>query len=181
MAQLGNVIQYLNYRLSYFILNHYTTYANVGIYSVGVMTSESIWLISSSIATVQYSKIANINDLNYSRDLTLKLAKLSFVATFICVIILNFLPQGVFYFIFGKDFGPVKTVIFYLSTGIISFGLTVSISHYYAGVGKYYINLNTIAAFIGLIFIFLKETRYPLLSFLPSLQEVKFIIDRVRI
>jgi len=179
MAQLGNVIQYLNYRLSYFILNHYTTYANVGIYSVGVMISESIWLISSSIATVQYSKIANINDLNYSRDLTLKLAKLSFVATFICVIILNFLPQGVFYFIFGKDFGPVKTVIFYLSTGIISFGLTVSISHYYAGVGKYYI--NTIAAFIGLIFIFLKETRYPLLSFLPNMEEVKFIIDRVRI
>lgn len=213
IAQLGDVIQYLNYRLSYFILNYYINSADVGIYSVGVMLSESIRLISSSIALVQYSKIANINDLNYSRRLTVKLAKLSFIITLIATLILLLIPQGLFPLVFGRDFGPVKTVMFYLSAGILSLGLTVTISHYFAGIGKYYI--NTIASLIGLIFtialnfllipkygyigaataaslsylstslflilMFLRETQYSLLTFLPNKQDVKFVINRMRL
>ncbi|MBU0727809.1 polysaccharide biosynthesis C-terminal domain-containing protein, partial [Patescibacteria group bacterium] len=213
IAQLGNVIQYLNYRLSYFILNHYVGLADVGIYSVGVTIAESIRLISSSIALVQYSKIANTDNLNYSRELTIRLAKLSFIITLLATFFLLFMPQGLFSLVFGRDFGPTKTIIFYLSAGIVSFGLTVTISHYFAGIGKYHI--NTIASFIGLVFtialnfllipkygyigaaisaslsylgtslflilIFIKETGYSLLIFLPSKQDLKFIVDRIEL
>lgn len=149
ISQLGNVIQYLNYRLSYYILNHYASIASVGIYSVGIMVSESIWMISGSISLVQYARIANSNDIVYSRNLTLRLAKLSFTTTLFAVLILLLLPANIFQVVFGKDFRPVKEVMLYLSTGISIFGYSVIVSHYFAGVGKYAI--NTMAAFVGLV------------------------------
>lgn len=149
LAQIGNVIQYLNYRLSFYILNFYTGIAAVGIYSVGVSLSEALWLASSSISLVQYSKISNTNDLNYSRELTVRLAKFSFIITAFMVILILFIPANLFGIIFGKDFSPVRNIMFALSAGIASFGLTVIISHYFAGIGRYHINVT--ASLLGLI------------------------------
>lgn len=149
IAQVGNVIQYLNYRLSFFILNRYAGPADVGIYSVGVAISEMIWLIPGSIALVQYSKIANVEDSAYSKDLTVRLSKFSFLITFLCVIVLLFIPEKVLTIIFGSDFSQVKNIFIYLSVGISSFGFTVILSHYFAGTGRY--KINTIAAFLGFI------------------------------
>ena len=149
VSQLGNVIQYLNYRLSYYILNYYTTLALVGVYSVGVMFSETVWMIPGSISLVQYSRIANSEDLDYSRNLTLRLAKFSFIATLFVVFIFILLPYDIFSGMFGKDFKPVKSVMIYLSPGIAIFGYTVIISHYFAGTGRYIV--NTKADFLGLI------------------------------
>ncbi len=149
VAQLGNVIQYLNYRLSYYILNYFLGASFVGIYSVGIALSEAVWLIGNSIAYVQYAKISNTKDLGYARDITVRLSKFSFIITFTCLIFLLLIPSILFTAIFGRDFGPVKEIMFYLSPGIASFGLTIIISHYFAGIGKYY--ENTIASLIGLI------------------------------
>lgn len=149
VAQLGNVIQYLNYRLSYFVLNYYIGADSVGIYSVGVTLAEAVWLVSGSIAMVQYSNIANTGDLGSSREITLRLSKFSFVATILVLLVILSLPSTLFGIIFGKDFSTVKEIVIYLSAGIAIFGLTVIISHYFAGIGKYAV--NTITAFIGLI------------------------------
>jgi len=148
-GQIGNVIQYLNYRVSYFILNVYSGIGAVGIYSVGVTLSETVWLISGSIALVEYSKISNIRDEDYAKKLTIKLSKVSFFATLSVVISLLCVPADWFALIFGKDFSTVYGVILTMSAGICSFGLTVIISHFFAGIGKF--QINAIAAGIGLI------------------------------
>jgi len=149
LAQIGNVIQYLNYRMSYFILNVYSGLGAVGIYSVGVTLSETVWLISGSIALVEYSKISNIRDEDYAKKLTVKLSKVSFLATLCVVMALVCVPPDWFRLILGKDFSTVYGVILTMSAGICSFGLTVIISHFFAGKGKY--QINAIAAGIGLI------------------------------
>lgn len=149
VAQLGNVIQYLNYRLSFFVLNFYFGANVVGIYSVGVTLAEAVWLVSGSIAMVQYSNIANTEDFGYSREITLRLSKFSFVATILVVLVILSFPSVLFGMIFGKDFANVKEIVIYLLPGIAIFGLTVIISHYFAGIGRYAV--NTVAAFIGLI------------------------------
>jgi len=149
VSQLGNVIQYLNYRLSFFVLNYFLGVSAVGIYSVGVVISEAIWTICRSISLVQYSKIANSDDISYSQRITLTLAKFSFLTTFAAVCLLVLIPESLFSIILGKDFSSVKQIIILLSPGIAIFGYSVIISHYFAGIGKYVI--NTKAAFIGLI------------------------------
>lgn len=148
-AQSSNVIQFLNYRWGYYILLFYTTKATLGIYSVGISISEAIWLIGGSIAMVQYSKIANTQDILYSRKLTLQLAKLSLFATTGAVVILLLFPSSFFVWMFGAEFEYIRKLIFILSAGIIAIGFTITFSHYFSGIGKYAI--NTYAAIIGFI------------------------------
>jgi O-antigen/teichoic acid export membrane protein len=149
VSQLGNVIQYLNYKLSYYIINHYGGPADVGVYHVGITLSESVWMLSNSISLVLYSKIANIGDTEYSRDLTVKLAKFSFAITLACVLAMLLIPTSVISFVFGKDFTEVHSIMVTLSTGIALFGFSVIISHYFAGTGRYHV--NTMAALLGLL------------------------------
>ena len=149
VSQLGNVIQYLNYRFSFYVLKHFSGISAVGVYSVGVVISEAIWTISGSISLVQYSKIANSDDINYSREITLLLAKLSFLVTFAAICVLILIPESMFSTIFGEDFSRVKQIIIFLFPGIAIFSYSIIISHYFAGIGKYVV--NTKASFIGLI------------------------------
>ncbi len=149
VSQLGNVIQYLNYKLSYYIINHYGGPADVGVYHVGITLSESVWMLSNSISLVLYSKIANIGDTDYSRDLTVKLAKFSFAITLACVVAMLLIPTSVISFVFGKDFTEVHSIMVTLSAGIALFGFSVIISHYFAGTGRYHV--NTMAALLGLL------------------------------
>jgi O-antigen/teichoic acid export membrane protein len=149
VSQLANVMQYLNYKLSYYVMNHYGGPEDVGLYHVGITLSESVWMLSNSISLVLYAKIANLGDTPYSRDLTIKLAKFSFIATLLCIIILLLIPVSLITFIFGKDFGQVHSIMITLSPGVVVFGLSVIISHYFAGTGRYHI--NTLASLLGLI------------------------------
>jgi len=149
LCQLGNVVQYLNYRVSFYLLNYFAGVAAVGIYSVGVTLSESIWIVGKSIALVQYARIANTDDLEYSRVLTLRLAKAGLLATTVLVGVLLVIPPGLFGTIFGPDFSQVYFVIASMAVGNIAFGYTMMISHYFAGLGRYHV--NTFASACGLV------------------------------
>lgn len=148
VAQVGNLVQYFNYRISYFFLNSQLGMAQVGIYSIGVLLSESIWMISGSIALVHYSKVAGMRDNEYSIALTRQLSMISLLITLACTLTLIVLPATVISYIFGKDFAPVKSVVISLSPGIVAFGFASIISHYFAGIGRYYINaLSSLVGF----------------------------------
>ncbi len=150
MNQLANFFQYLNYRFTYFVLNELKGPADVGIYSVGVGIAESLWIISSSLYTVQYAKITNTNDLNYARKLTLKFSRMSFLFTLLALIPIFFIPSHFFVIIFGNEFNEVKRVILYLSPGILIFAVAIIFYHYFAGIGKYHI--YALGALFGFLF-----------------------------
>ncbi|MEK7220578.1 MAG: hypothetical protein AAB253_05220, partial [candidate division NC10 bacterium] len=49
-GQAGNVLQYLNYRLDQFLVRAIRPRAEVGVYSVAVGLSESVWWISIAVS-----------------------------------------------------------------------------------------------------------------------------------
>jgi len=149
VSQLGSIFQYLNYRADFFILNHFHGASSVGVYSIGTNLSEQLWLISGSISMVVYAKISNIEDEEKRINITRKTANISFYITLIMTLAILVLPGEFWTFIFGKDFLEVRYIIIPLSVGIIAISLSITIAHYFAGKGKFYINL--IAATIGLI------------------------------
>ncbi len=53
-----------------------------------------------------------------------------------CVVVLYFIPREFFVFLLGNDFIHVKTVMLYLSPGILLISFATIISHYFAGLGK---------------------------------------------
>ncbi|MBK6962861.1 MAG: polysaccharide biosynthesis C-terminal domain-containing protein [Bacteroidales bacterium] len=161
--QAASFMQLFNYRLSYYIIEKYFDRATLGVFSIGVQISESVWIISKSIAMVQYARIANSNDPVYSRDLTAAFIRITAVLTLIILGVLLLLPSGFFVLIFRSDFSGLHNVILSLSGGILAVAISLMLSHYFSGSGRPW--HNTISSGIGLVFtLVLGFTLIPLLG-----------------
>jgi O-antigen/teichoic acid export membrane protein len=150
VMQLANILQFLNYRVSYYFLDFFLNRAAVGVYSVGVQLSESIWIIAKSIHMVQYTRISNEGDKQYAVRLTLNLVKVSFLATITCLILVLTLIYLLFPLIFKPAFIEVFPVMLALSPGILVFSVSIILSPYFSGSGRPV--HNTISSAIGLFF-----------------------------
>jgi len=148
--ELSYFIQFLNYRLSYFFILYYQDITSVGLFSVAIVVSESIWLMAKSITTVQYSKIVNLNNPNGAIELTKKSAKISFYATLAMLIVLAIIPSWVFGFVFGKDFSTIKQLLFLLMPGILSIAVSNVYGHYFAALNQ--MRVLIVKSTVGLVF-----------------------------
>lgn len=149
LNQVGDVLLLLCLRLNFYILNKYSGEAALGVYSNATAITEAILLITGSITVVQYSKIANSKDKQYSLDLTFRLTRISILVCSILLIPLLLLPSGFFIFIFGADFKEIPLAIQALAPGILFYNIGLIISHYFEGTGKY--KVKAISAMLGLI------------------------------
>lgn len=146
--QLSHITSLLNMRLSYYLLEKYQDSGTLGIYSNAVSLSEAIWMVSGSMAMVQYSKIANSEDKNYSRQLTVNMTKISLLLTIIILIPMLLLPSSFYSFVFGKDFTNINYIMICLAPGVVFYNFAQLIGHYFSGNGEYF--KNTIASVGGL-------------------------------
>jgi O-antigen/teichoic acid export membrane protein len=148
LNQLAHISQLLSFRVSYYFLDSYAGYQAVGIYSNAV-SIESVWMISSSIAVVQYSRIANTTDNKTNQNLTAEFVRISLLVTFIVLIPVVLLPASFYSFVFGKDFFDINRIMWCLAPGILVFVNALIIGHYFSGSGKY--QVNTLGSTLGLI------------------------------
>jgi O-antigen/teichoic acid export membrane protein len=149
LSQLSTIVQYLNYRISVFVLNKYSTLQEVGVYSVALRITEAIWMISSSIALVQYARISNQKNDFESIKLTIKLSKISLVVVLIETVVFLCIPQQIFSRIFGKEFYIIHQIGLALSIGIVSIGYSTIFAHYFSGKGRFIYNI--IVCIIGFL------------------------------
>ena len=149
LNQTGHFVQFFNLRLSYYLLNKYINVGSVGVFSNAVSLAEAIWIISNSIALVQYARIANADDRAYAQKLTLDLSKICLVVSAVGIVALCLLPAEFYVFVFGKDFGAMAHLIRILAPGILSYCIFLILGHYYSGTGRY--QMNTFAALCGLV------------------------------
>lgn len=149
LNQLSHITQLLSFRISYYFLDSYTGAKAVGIYSNAVSIIESVWMISSSIAVVQYSKISNSEDHKANQSLTAELMRISLLITFVVLIPVVLLPSGFYSLVFGKDFFDINRIMWFLAPGILVFVNALIIGHYFSGSGKY--QVNTIGSSLGLV------------------------------
>ncbi len=70
---------------------------------------------------VQYARIANSADLEYSQKLTLQLNWASLIISFIGLLFMVMLPSRFFIFLYGEGFGEVSSVIRALAPGVLFF------------------------------------------------------------
>ena len=149
LNQTGHFVQFFNLRLSYYLLDRFINVGRVGVFSNAVSLAESIWIISNSIALVQYARIANADDRGYAQKLTLDLSKICLLVSAFAVIVLCLLPSQVYVFVFGLDFGEMAGLIRILAPGILFYCVFLILGHYYSGTGRY--QMNTYAALCGLV------------------------------
>lgn len=164
-TQISNLIQLLNYRMGFYILEkiegipHEQKLSYIGILSIGMQMAESLWIISRSAATVQYAEISYAENKTLKLDITYKTIRVSFFITFLLLIPLLLIPDFFYAHLLGKDFNGLQKIILFLSPGILLYTIAVGISHYFSGTGIFIYNLiTTLIAFVvtlagGLFFI----------------------------
>ncbi len=148
MAQMANIVQTLNYRMSFYLLAIYLDHAAVGIYSVALALCDVVWMLAKSIGTVQLTSIANMKDAAQSPMLTKKFLRFSVASSLLLLIPALLVPESFYALIFGNEFTAVKEVLFFLAAGIVIFSINIILANHFAGTGRYGINL--IASVIGL-------------------------------
>jgi len=151
-VQLGNAVQLLNYRISFYMLAYFFPVHGkslIGIYSTGASVCESVWVISNGISMVQYARIANMTNRKDAQQLSASLSKISFLASMAAMLVLILLPSRLFGAIFGPEFIQLPHIILLLSAGISAFGLSCIYSHYFSGIGKMHVSsYSSVAGFI---------------------------------
>ncbi len=149
IMQLANILQLLNYRMNYYLIERFWNKTTLGIYSVGNQVSEGVWLLSQSTATVLYPTISNSKDEDASVKMVLFFLKMIAILTILMISVLLILPTHFYTFIFGNEFTETKLIILSLSVGIFFLSLSRIFSTYFSGIGKP--QINTISSAIGLI------------------------------
>ena len=117
--ELSSLLQFLNYRLSYFFIAEIINLKSLGIFSVAVAVAEATWIISKSMSAILYSEILNSTTSSKNIALTIKFAIQNFGFSLILSVLLFLIPNSLFIFVFGESFADVKTITLYLIPGII--------------------------------------------------------------
>lgn len=152
-AQSAQAVQFLNYRLNFFLIGILITVksdsnAALGIYNNAVILCESIWILGHSIGQIQHMKILNSQDKHYHIDLTIKMTNYNFFGSVILFLALLFLPMNFWVWLLGEDFWAMGRTFLILCLGTLSFAITNILSHAMHAGNKFQYNL--LCNFVGL-------------------------------
>jgi len=148
-AGISNILQFFNYRLSFYVLLYFSGKASVGLVSVAVSVAEGIWIIGNSIAVNLYAQLLNEPDAAKKDQLTKKAFRISLMATMVAVAVLVFIPASVYGLIFGDEFYELKSLLVLLAPGIIFIGSSNVLGYYFSATGA--LRINNIKSLIGLL------------------------------
>lgn len=135
-SQTANILHIANKRISLWLLKYFSGLPAVGLYGAGMQLTEGLRLIGQSISLVQFSSIASQDSPEYSRQLTIRLMKLSLLVTLVALIMLLVIPSSVYVVIFKKDFSDLKLIIAALSPGVLALSANTIFSGYFSGIGQ---------------------------------------------
>jgi len=164
--QFAHILQFINLRLSYFLLPAFA----LGVYSNATSVAESLWLIGSSFASIIYGSVSNNTEKEKNISLTIRSFKAVMVTTILGSLMMLFIPTSFYVWLFGNDFIETNKIILYLLPGIIFFGIYLIPGHYFSGTGQFMKNIWCIAT--GLLITSICITFISGISYTPKLAAV---------
>ncbi|MDR2496619.1 MAG: polysaccharide biosynthesis C-terminal domain-containing protein [Tannerellaceae bacterium] len=143
-----NMAETLATRLNYFLVEHFAGRGSVGLLDAATRIAESVWLISRSVAHIEYSRIARTSSNLLQRQITLRLLRITLIAITAAIAILALIPEGLYAVrFFGPGFAGIRGIILALAPGIIMLGGNTIMSHYFIGSGK--VRYSAFSSLIG--------------------------------
>jgi O-antigen/teichoic acid export membrane protein len=142
LHQTATIIQLISFRGAYFILDYYSSTSDVGVYSNAISITESIWIISKSLSLVFYSRMINTKKALH-KSVFENFIFASFWLQGLAFIGLAIIPSDFYTYLFGNEFGELKSLIIILLPSSLIFGQSIIIEFYFASIGKHHVNLIT--------------------------------------
>lgn len=137
-SQNGQLIQFLNYRLSLVLLTEMLgSHAAAGVYSNALLIADSIWIFGNSFGSIAHMRILQSENHGFRADITLRYAGISILGTALACAILPLIPQTVFVKVFGEGFETLKYTALWLIPSIMALGASTMFSHYITAMGRF--------------------------------------------
>ncbi len=139
ITQTANIVQLLSYRLNFYVIKDQIDVATVGIYSISIMITDTILIISKSMGTSMYASVAS-NESSNTPQLTMRNIQLSLLLTVGAYVLVALVPQVLIINLFSVEFIPVKEWCLLSAFSALLFTCTVGISNYFSGNGAFAVN-----------------------------------------
>lgn len=149
-TELSNLLQFLNYRLTFYLLDYYNGRGSVGVFSIGVTIAEAIWIVSRSMSMVQFSNVLKEGNTKRSRRETSLIAWTSLGVSTLCVAVAAILPPAVYEFVFGEAFANVGHIVLLLSPGILFIAFSNVLGNFLSATRQ--LNILIVKSAVGLVF-----------------------------
>lgn len=137
---LGNLTQFLNYRLDVFIVSFFAGYASVGRYTLAVGLGQLIWMLSTAAATVLLPKIA-AGEHDDRAAHVMKVNRMALAASFAGALALGIAGSQLIPLLYGEAFRSSIDALLWILPGIVAFSIVNVLAAYLAGIGKPRLNL----------------------------------------
>ena len=154
---VGNIIQFLCYKMDYWIIDYYGTKKQVGLYAVASKIAQLWWVLPLILASIFFPLISvgEINH-NYFKKVLLRILIFSTITG----ILANFIYPYFIQTFVGNEFAESYFPFILLLPGVIFFSLNILLAAKYSGEGSVSINLKA-AIFCFLIILILDFALIP--------------------
>lgn len=144
---LGNVIQFLNYRLDMFLVAYFMSVTFVGYYSIAVALAEALWYFPAAVGVVVIARTPGLSAEEANRS-TPVICRNTLFLTLGAGVLLFVLGKYIIGLFFGSAFLPAVQPFWFLLPGIVALSICKVLSNEITGRGKPMI--NTVAAGVSL-------------------------------
>lgn len=143
-GHFSNVLSFLNYRIDMFLLAYFIDDIAVGIYSIAVMLAERIWLVSQSVSSVLFARVANLTSEKERNIFTSLASRNTLFITFLGGGLLALISHWLVLTFFGTEYSDSVEPFLYVIPGIVLFSMSKVLANDFIGRG--YPEVNTYIA-----------------------------------
>ncbi|MBS4206751.1 flippase [Bacillus sp. FJAT-50079] len=142
-AHFSNMLSFINYRADTIVISYFSTNAAVGLYNIAVNVAERLWIVSQSISSVLFPRVAALNEEDEKNQLTSLVTRTVLWFSIISGVVFYLIAELFIGLLFGQDYQESAVVLKVLLPGIILFSMDRIMSNDLAGRGKPELNMYT--------------------------------------
>lgn len=139
MAYIGNVAQFFNYKLDFWVVDEYLGKSQLGVYSLAAQLSQLLWLLPTAIATVLYS-YASTASREDAIIFTIRLKQVAFYGTWFLGITGLILSYFFIPILYGREFSGTFNLMKLFILGVVPFSISTVVSSLFAARGNFKIS-----------------------------------------
>jgi O-antigen/teichoic acid export membrane protein len=148
VGYLSFMTNYLNLRLSTFLVNIFTNATQVGYYAVAVTLAETVWYMSTAASTVLAPRVAGAEG-DAPEITTARVSRVVLWTSAAAAVVLAVAAPLVVRVLFGSAFNPSVVAVWLLLPGIITLSVARVLSSYLLGKNRLKVDLS--ASLAGLV------------------------------
>lgn len=136
-----NVIQFLAYRVDYWMVDYYHGKEALGLYSLATKLGQMLWVLPALLASIIFPLVAD-KEKKYNENNLFSLIRIANTGLLILALLSFTLAGWVIPVVIGEDYRPSVIPFLYLLPGLFLFCINIMLAAYFAGKGRPYVNLT---------------------------------------